>query len=424
VPYVPPSNKKGERATLTGHRNAARKRTSQSESQKKRIEPAEFVASLAEICNPNLDDYEKCFKLIQAHNFDFETYGEAFWEAILTGGIVTSGGGMDDSVVEPCGLNLFDQPIEAIPAISNLAAQVLQRHRHLRPVLDSVLCRIALWVDRYDDERQEKFSNFIVTHCLAHNAGLPVVTTLQQEKRLTESGAAISFACRLFREFLSRASMEKLNRALKDGKAQSIIALLSSSRRTPVHLYKVLEEEGLANLAKWVKTNTRDKRVEDMAEKLEEELADITSLDETLKQVALLKTQYVLGDVEVVVVLFQGIMKLADYQGKKSASKEMTQHLITFYELLEPYCKSITAEKNLIEALLNYVQDDESLFDGFMVTCKELYDVDVLGEDSILAWVEHKTGQGDPEMEPYLNQMAPFIEWLNDADEDSSDEED
>lgn len=393
------------------------------EAQKKKAEPAEFVAGLAEICNPNIDDKEQCFKLIQAQNFDFETYGETFWEAILTGGIIQAGGGMDESVVEPCAMNVFDSPMEEIPAISNLAAQVLQRHRHLRPVLDTVLCRIALWVDRYDADRQAKFAHFITTHCLQHGAGLLTVTKLQQEKRLVESGAALSFCCVLFKEFLSRATVEKLNRALKEGKAQSIINLVPSSKRTPANLYSFLEEQDLAGFAKWMKSHTRDKRVEEVQDKLDEELADISSLEETSARFEQLKAQYVLSDSDVVVCVFRAIMNLAELSNKKTKVKEMTAHLLSFSELLEPYCKTLVAEKNLIEALLNYVQDDDSLFDGFMITCKELYDADVLGEDSVLAWVEHKRGSNDADMEPYLTQMQPFVDWLEEAEESSDDEE-
>jgi len=419
VPYNPQS--KDAKPTLTGHRNASRKRG--NEAQKKKAEPAEFVAGLAEICNPNLNDKEQCFKLIQSQNFDFETYGETFWEALITGGILKSGGSMDEAVTTPCALNVFDSALEDVPAISHLAAQVLQRHRHLRPVLDTVLCRITLWVDRYDEERQQKLSNFITTHCIAHGAGLLTVATLQVEKRLVESGAALSFCCRLFKEFLSRATVEKLNRALKDGKALSIINLLPSNKRTPANLYTALTEEGLPGFAKWMKTQTRDKRVEDLQEKMDEELSDINCLEETAQRFLLFKSQYVLSDADVVVCLFRAIMTLVDLSNEKTMAKDMTAHLLSFVELLEPFCKTLVAEKNLIEALLNYVQDDERLFDGFMVTCKEMYDADILGEDAIIAWVEHKKGQADGDMEPYLTQMQPFVDWLEEADESDSDDE-
>jgi hypothetical protein len=282
---------------------------------------------------------------------------------------------------------------------------------------------MALWVDRYDPERQAKLANFITTHCLTHGAGLQTVAKLQQERRLVESGAAMSFSCGLFKEFLSRATVEKLNRALKEGKAQSLIFLLPSSKRTPANLYKALEEEELIGFAKWIKAHTRDKRVEDTQEKIEEELADISSLEETTTRLQLLKNQYVLGDSDIVVCVFRGIMGLADLSGKKPA-KEMTAHLVAFSELLEPFCNSTAAERSLMQALCDYMQDEDSLMEGFMVTCKELYDADVLGEDSILAWVEHKTNEADPDMQPFLTQMAPFVSWLQEADESSEEEDD
>eukprot|EP00656_Telonema_subtile_P011790 TRINITY_DN15879_c0_g1_i3.p1 TRINITY_DN15879_c0_g1~~TRINITY_DN15879_c0_g1_i3.p1 ORF type:complete len:173 (-),score=74.00 TRINITY_DN15879_c0_g1_i3:33-551(-) len=172
-----------------------------------------------------------------------------------------------------------------------------------------------------------------------------------------------------------------------------------------------------------MKAQTRDKRVEELQDKLDEELSDISSLEETSQRLQQLKTQYCLSDSDVVVCCFRGIMTLADLPNKKTKIKEMTAHLMSFVELLEPYCVTIVAEKNLIEALLNYVQDDETLFEGFMISCKELYDADVLGEDAVLAWVEHKRASNDPEMEPYLAQMQPFVDWLNESEDEDSDEE-
>jgi hypothetical protein len=418
VPYNPQSV--SAKPTLTGHRNASRKRS--NDSQKKRAEPAEFVAQLADLCNPNVDDKDQCFKLIQAQNFDFNTYGETFWEAIITGGIIQAGGSMDESVATPCALNVFDSPMDSIGEISNLSKNVMQRHRHLRPVLDTVLCRISLWVDRFNDDRQDKLAHFITTHCLDHSAGLQTVAKLQQEKRLIESGVALSFSCRIFREFLSRSTVEKLNRALKEGKCDKMIKLLPTSKQTPNNLFEKLEEYGLPQLAKWQKSHTADARFQEMQEKLDEELQDIQSFEDTNRRIEQLKKQYVLTDDIVVVAVFRCIMEIADLTSKKTRPQEMTKHLMSFVELIEPQCKTVSAEKKLIEAMLNYIQDDLSLTDAFMITCKELYDADALGEDSIIAWVRHKESQNDPDMEPFLKQMAPFVEWLEEADSDDSDE--
>jgi len=418
VPYNPQSV--SAKPTLTGHRNASRKRS--NDSQKKRAEPAEFVAQLADLCNPNVDNKDQCFKLIQAQNFDFSTYGETFWEALITGGIIQAGGSMDPSVTTPCAMNVFDSTPESIAEISNLAKNVMQRHRHLRPLLDTVLCRISLWVDQFDEERQDKLALFITTHCLDHSAGLQTIAKLQQEKRLIESGVALSFSSRIFREFLGRSTVEKLNKMLKEGKCEAMLKLLPTSKQTPHNLFEKLEEYGLPQLAKWQKSHTEDKRFQEMQEKLDEELQDIESFESTNKKISQLKKQYVLSDDLVVVAVFRCIMEIADMTNKKTRHQEFTKHVMSFVELLEPQCKTVSAEKKLMEALLNYIQDDPSLTEAFMITCKELYDADALGEDSIIAWVKRKEGQNDPEMAPFLKQMVPFIEWLEEADSDESDE--
>merc|ERR1711935_1226142 len=105
----------------------------------------------------------------------------------------------------------------------------------------------------------------------------------------------------------------------------------------------------------------------------------------TNKKISQLKKQYVLSDDLVVVAVFRCIMEIADMTNKKTRHQEFTKHVMSFVELLEPQCKTVSAEKKLMEALLNYIQDD-------------------------------------PEMAPFLKQMVPFIEWLEEADSDESDE--
>merc|ERR1711935_446114 len=143
VPYNPQS--KDAKPTLTGHRNASRKRG--NEAQKKKAEPAEFVAGLAEICNPNLNDKEQCFKLIQSQNFDFETYGETFWEALITGGILKSGGSMDEAVTTPCSIT-FKMTRDCLTDLWSLAKRCMMRISWVRTPLSHGLStrRVRLMV--------------------------------------------------------------------------------------------------------------------------------------------------------------------------------------------------------------------------------------------------------------------------------------
>lgn len=57
----------------------------------------------------------------------------------------------------------------------------------------------------------------------------------------------------------------------------------------------------------------------------------------------------------------------------------------------------------------------------FVDLVKHLYDMDVLGEDTIQFW--YKKGSMVRGRNVFLNDIQPFIKWLEDAEEDDDDEE-
>jgi len=59
-----------------------------------------------------------------------------------------------------------------------------------------------------------------------------------------------------------------------------------------------------------------------------------------------------------------------------------------------------------------------------MPTCQALYehDANVLGEEAIIEWYDAAVKSGDEDNAPYIKHMAPFVEWLQEADEDDEEE--
>lgn len=58
----------------------------------------------------------------------------------------------------------------------------------------------------------------------------------------------------------------------------------------------------------------------------------------------------------------------------------------------------------------------------FVEIVKHLYDMDVLEEDTINFWF--KKGSVTRGRNVFLNDIQPFIKWLEDAEEDEDEEED
>ena len=78
------------------------------------------------------------------------------------GGVVAPGGEVlkeDDKYNPYCVLEI---ELERIPELNKLANNVLQRHRFMRPILEDVLCKVCMFVNKYNDAAQLKLARFMV----------------------------------------------------------------------------------------------------------------------------------------------------------------------------------------------------------------------------------------------------------------------
>ena len=53
---------------------------------------------------------------------------------------------------------------------------------------------------------------------------------------------------------------------------------------------------------------------------------------------------------------------------------------------------------------------------------KLLYELDIAGEEALLAWAEEKT-YADEDEKRFLKLAQPFLDWLQEAEEESEEEE-
>lgn len=410
--------------SLTGVRQRSRKR-----DVKKKYEPEVFAEEVIRLILEDEDDLEKAFANIQkgvndsSSPIDFETYGETFWEIFVAGGVVAPGGEVsreEDMFNTSC---VFEMPLERIPELNNLAKEVLQRHRFMRPILEDVLSKVCMFINKYDDEHQLKLGRFMAIFISELQAEASMVTKLQHEKSLVDSGEALRFCTTFFREFLSISSAEKLARALRAGKADRVLTLMPSTKRTPANLFKHFEEAGLPGYTRYLQSQTHDRRVEDMSDALEELLGDIVSNEETAEAIKLLAAQQALDDKDVVACIMGKLLEFSEFNGKNRA-KEMMKYVVSYAELFTPFCKKRSAELVLMKTMLEFIQEDPDLEKAFMPTCQALYehDANVLGEEAIIEWYDAAVKSGDEDNAPYIKHMAPFVEWLQEADEDDEEE--
>ena len=335
------------------------------------------------------------------------------------GGVVAPGGEVlkeDDKYNPYCVLEI---ELERIPELNKLANNVLQRHRFMRPILEDVLCKVCMFVEKYQDEDQLKLARFMANFIIEMQAEASMITKLQQEKSLVDSGEAIRFATTFIKEFLAKSTAEKLSRALKAGKADRILTLMPSTRRTSANLFKHFEEHNMKGYVKYLKAQTFDRRMEDLCEKIEELLNDQVSMEDTANSVRMAGVQHALADGDILTSLMAKLHEMCELNGKNRA-KEYMKYIVSYADLIGHFTTSRKVEGQLLKVMLEYIMEDADLTLAFMPTCQALYehDLNIISEESIVDWLEGAKQKGDEDYAPFIEKMTPFVEWLNEAEEE------
>jgi translation initiation factor eIF-2B subunit epsilon len=108
------------------------------------------------------------------------------------------------------------------------------------------------------------------------------------------------------------------------------------------------------------------------------------------------------------------------------AANEATRRTLSSYHTLvrRPNSDQTTAEQ--IDFMLEaqrYLAKRKEGAKVLLFLAKDLYDLEVFGEESILAWWSDSRSKAEPEMMAVREQTVQFIEWLEEAEEESEDED-
>jgi len=410
------------KTSLTGVRNRSRKR-----DVKKKFEPEVFAEEVISYIDEDLDDLDKAFANIQtavndsSSAVDFETYGETFWEIFVAGGIVAPGGEVsreDGEFNEAC---VLEMPVKRIPELNKLATGVLQRHRFMRPILEDVLCKVCMFVNKYDDEAQLKLGMFMANFCIELQAEASMVTKLQQEKSLVDSGDALHFCTIFFKEFLKKSTPEKLSRALKAGKADRVITLLPSTRRTPQNLFQHFTDAGMHSYVKYLKSQTLEKRGEDTIEALEVVFGEMESSEAGADEMLRLQNQNALTDENMITCIMSKLHESCELTSTCRA-KEYMKFVLGYADMIGIFTQGKQAETQLIKVMLEFIQDDSDLEKAFMPCLLALYqhEKNILVEDAIVEWYDTTLKSEDEDHAAYVTALEPFVQWLKDTEEEDA----
>ncbi|KAE8740661.1 hypothetical protein FOCC_FOCC013809 [Frankliniella occidentalis] len=120
---------------------------------------------------------------------------------------------------------------------------------------------------------------------------------------------------------------------------------------------------------------------------------------------------------EVNLLVVKAILNLPE---SDSYLTQLWQMLTYFMPILKNYIKNPVAQIDCLQALKEVAGAESEMLSGVVKFLKVLYDQDILSEELILKW--HSDLKTDPESKDLCRVAAPFIKWLEEAEEESEEE--
>ncbi|KAI8073210.1 armadillo-type protein [Gongronella butleri] len=389
----------------------------------------QLLAQLAKATPGNLDEISSI--LDKAGNtMEYRKYGESMFELFIMGGILQPGGiVMDDVERSPFSIVGGEEDSASVRKNVDVFNKLIRRYKYLQRPLEETLKNILLFINKWTEQENTKLATatgFFITTQLVNPAALKVLL----KDYLVKDGHSLSFATTIFRTILNEQSVDQLGRYLiAAGLDTRLMELMPPSKRTDEEFAKHFEAEGMKQLVEFHHRYQKDSVKKELLADLRQKLRSADAEDSEVTPATILAyikemtTEGHLTEADTIPLIWTAIVDTVDLINIRPDQVEMhvMRALKEWTELLEAYTTSPKSEVVLLQKVQINCYEDAKITKVFSRIVQLLYQNDVLSHNAILFWADkaHKP-QGKTVL---MKQIQPFVNWLRENGDDSSDEE-
>lgn len=424
-------SQKEEKPTLAGVRLKTRKRNIVVPH-----DPQSFADAVIDVLADakETDDIEKTLetanKVLDSAELDFSRYGDVLFEVSFAGARLASGGHLSgDGKTLP--FNILACPPDrtaVLPYIKWFQAMI-RRRPFLVKALENTLIKLILSLEFYDQEGRKKIA-VAMARCFALKVGvLPErVLPAALEDRLVSRGTIATFITDFFGDYLATEGVESLVELLRKARLQDrLLEFFPQQKRTWEEFEEHFRSAGLGDFVEYNKRKRYDAHAQELRAGVRQMIAEDPprSVAEVIVAVKAKKEECDLAGVDVAKVVYLGLVDgVLDTAGSKNTHQTQFSVLKTikgYHKVLLEFCTSARMEAGLMNTIQVTCYEDSRLLKLFADIIKILYDVDVLGEDTIKHW--YSKGSNPKGRNVFLKDLEPLVNWLDEAEEEESEEE-
>ncbi|CAF2096905.1 unnamed protein product [Brassica rapa subsp. narinosa] len=406
-----------EKPTLGGTRIKTRKRNIAAP-----LDPAAFSDAVVQIYLDNAGDLELVAKSIESTDLNFSRYGDIFFEVVFIGRRTQPGTVKpDEGERHPYSVIDCEPKREAILPSVVYIQKILRRRPSLIKNLENVTRRFLQSLELFEENERKKLAIFTALAFSQKLSGLPPETVFQPllKDNLVAKGIVLTFVTDFFKEYLVENSLEDLISILRRGKMEdNLLDFLPPVRRTAESFAEHFTKEGLTDLVEYHSKKMFEVKLKEIKTVLTSKVTEESSVDEVIETVKQLVKDAKLPEIEVVRVVWDGLMDAVQWSGKNQQqnANSVLRQVKAWAPLLNTVCSSGKLELELMYKVQMQCYEDAKLMKVFPEVVRSLYDLDVLAEDTILHWF--RKGTNTKGRQTFVKSLEPFVNWLEEAEEE------
>lgn len=370
---------------------------------------------------------------LASDELDFSRYGEVFCEVMLAGNIVEPGGAIR-ATPPPTELCVFAaEDSDGVARVVDVMHQLMRRKPFLRARYDAVVSKILKCLAVFEEAARANLA-VAVGVMLSRQMLTPAVLKSLSTEAAISSGIALDFMTAIITSFLGEdgSSTEKLMLLLKLAGIDTgtMVNMMPSGSRSAEALSEHFAALGLDKLVEQNERRVKIDKIRTIRDGIHERQSAVppTPAAEIAAFVAATQESTGLSNAAVVSAAWEGVIYDVDLTRKAQQNRTV---LLTAVQknsaILVLVCRTGDMEMELIHCVQQFVSADMELLKvaAFCDVLNLMYNNDVLSEDAILRWYRRsmRLEKGSAASASIIReQMLPFIQWLETAEEESDGE--
>eukprot|EP00124_Ichthyophonus_hoferi_P003401 Ihof_evm4s292 gene=Ihof_evmTU4s292 len=316
--------------TLTGQRLRTRKRDNEKHSK---FDPESFRDAVVTGLNAVNGDFEGAAKFLDLQGgtkLDYSRYGETLFDILFAGGMIASGGMVQEDGEGKTNMCVFALKTESeLKEFSELLNKLTRRYKYLIKTANENVIKNFKFLGVFNDQERDSFATLLAISFATHNVIAPTVLTGLLADHLVKDEIALKFFTKLLQAYIALVPEDGLATLMRKGGIENrLLFFFPENKRREEVMDAHFTSHNLSKVMDYYRKKELTKQRADLKQSLREMFennapaAEITTKLETFSK----KTAMTADD--IIMMLWSSMMGVLDSNKKSDLlEKETLKHI-------------------------------------------------------------------------------------------------